>query len=133
VASEAKAPLVELQRYSVDYAIAVSELRFGVKPAGHSTNLILMAVAFGEKGAALSQIAYESSGTLNSAAFKDAQIGGLRMHQEFEVPATAVSLRLGIVDVLSGHLGSLELPLPLAAPPEEARRAKRRLPPIEPN
>jgi len=132
-ASAAKGPLVELQRYSVDYAIAVSELRFGVKPAGHSTNLILMAVAFGEKGAALSQIAYESSGTLNSAAFKDAQIGGLRMHQEFEVPATAISLRLGIVDVLSGHLGTLELPLPLAAPPEEARRAKRRLPPIEPN
>jgi VWFA-related protein len=133
VASGAKAPLVELQRYSVDYAIAASELRFGTKAAGHSTNLILMAVAFGEKGAVLSQIALESSGTLNAAAFKDAQIGGLRMHQEFEVPANAISLRLGIVDVLSGHLGTLELPLPLTAPPEEARIAKRRLPPIEPN
>jgi len=132
-ASGAKAPLVELQRYSVDYAIAASELRFGAKAAGHSTNLILMAVAFGEKGAVLSQIAFESATALNSAAFKDAQIGGLRMHQEFEVPATAVSLRLGIVDVLSGHLGTLELPLPLAAPPEEARLAKRHLPPLEPN
>ncbi|MGD0910688.1 MAG: VWA domain-containing protein [Terracidiphilus sp.] len=132
-ATEAKAPLAELQRYSVDYAIAASELRFGAKPAGHSTNLILMAVAFGDKGAVLSQIAYESVGTLNSAAFKDTQIGGLRMHQEFEVPANAVSLRLGVVDVLSGHLGTLELPLPLSAPPEEARLTKRRLPPIEPN
>lgn len=132
-ASAAKAPLVELQRYSVDYAIAASELRFSAKAAGHGTNLILMAVAFGEKGAVLSQIAYESAGTLNSAAFKDAQIGGLRMHQEFEVPATANSLRLGIVDVLSGHLGTLELPLPLTAPPEEARVARRHLPPIEPN
>jgi hypothetical protein len=55
------------------------------------------------------------------------------MHQEFEVPANAVSLRLGVVDVLSGHLGTLELPLPLSAPPEEARLTKRRLPPIEPN
>jgi VWFA-related protein len=129
----AKAPLVELQRYSADYAIATSELRFGAKATGHSTNLILMAVAFGEKGAVLSQIAFESATTLNSAAFKDAQIGGLRMHQEFEAPATAISLRLGIVDVLSGHLGTLELPLPLPTPPEEARLAKRHLPPIEPN
>jgi VWFA-related protein len=131
--SGAKEPTVEMQRYSVDYAIAASELRFRAKDKGHAADLILMAVVYGEKGAVLSQIAFESATTLNSAAYKDAQIGGLRMHQEFEVPASGISLRLGIVDVLSGHLGTLELPLPLTAPPEEVRLAKRHLPPVEPN
>jgi hypothetical protein len=92
-----------------------------------------MAVAFGEKGVVLSQTAFESATALNAVSYKDAQIGGLRTHQEFEVPASAVSLRLGVVDVLSGHLGTLELPLPLAAPPGEMRIATRHLPPIEPN
>ena len=130
--SGAKDPLIELQRYSVDYAIAASELRFGTRSTGHSTDLVLIAFAYGEKGAVLSQIAFESATTLNSAAYKDTQIGGLRMHQEFEVPAKATSLRLGIVDVLSGHLGTLELPLPLSVPPEDARLARRKLP-VEPN
>jgi hypothetical protein len=92
-----------------------------------------MAVAFGDKGAVLNQNAIESATTLNAAAYKDTQIGGLRMHQEFEMPATATSLRLGIVDVLSGHLGTLELPLPLTAPQEEVRLARRHPPPVEPN
>jgi hypothetical protein len=132
-AAGAKEPTIEMQRYSVEYAIPASELRFRVKDKGHAADVILMAVVYGEKGAILSQIAFESATTLNSAAYKDAQIGGLRMHQEFEVPATGISLRLGIVDVLSGHLGTLELPLPLTAPPEEVRLAKRHLPPVEPN
>ncbi len=131
--SGAKERLIELQRYSVDFAIAASELRFGVKGASHTTDLVLMAVCFGEKGAALSQVAFESATTLNAAAYKDTEIGGLRTHGEFEVPASAESLRLGIVDVLSGHLGTLELPLPLTAPPEEMRLATRHLPPVEPN
>jgi hypothetical protein len=131
--SGAKERLIELQRYSVDYAIAASELRFGAKGAGHTADLVLMAVAFGEKGVVLSQTAFESATALNAVSYKDAQIGGLRTHQEFEVPASAVSLRLGVVDVLSGHLGTLELPLPLAAPPGEMRIATRHLPPIEPN
>jgi VWFA-related protein len=131
--SGAKERLIELQRYSVDYAIAASELRFGAKGVSHTSDLVLMAVAFGEKGAVLSQYASEAATTLNTAAFKDTQIGGLRTHQEFEVPASAASMRLGIVDVLSGHLGTLELPLPLSAPPEETRVATRHLPPIEPN
>jgi VWFA-related protein len=129
----AKDRLIELQRYSVDYAISASELRFGAKGASHTTDLILMAVAFGEKGAVISQIAFQSASTLNATAYKDTQIGGLRTHQEFEVPASATSLRLGIMDVLSGHLGTLELPLPLTAPPGEMRIATRHLPPVEPN
>ena len=130
---EAKEPLIPLQRYSVDYAIAAPELRFGTKGANHTTDLVLMAVAFGDKGTVLSQYALEAATTLNATAYKDTQIGGLRTHQEFEVPVTATSVRLGIVDVLSGHLGTLELPMPLTAPPEEVRLATRRLPPVEPN
>jgi hypothetical protein len=131
--SGTKDHLIELQRYSVDYAIAASELRFGAKGTGHTADLALMATAFGENDTVLSQNAFESATTLNSAAYKDTQIGGLRLHQEFDMPATATSMRLGIVDVLSGHLGTLELPLPLTAPPEEARLARRHLPPVEPN
>jgi VWFA-related protein len=124
--------LIELQRYSVDYMVPASELQFGAKGEAHTTDLVFLSIAFGETGTPLNRSAVEHSTTLNLKAYQDAVIGGLRAHQEFEVPASATSLRLGVIDLLSRHLGTLELPLPLTAPPEEARFTQGKLPPVEP-
>jgi len=129
--SGAKKGFVELQRYSVDYAITASEVRFGSKGETRTIDLVFLSTAFGDKGAPLNRSAVESAFTLNPTAYRDALIGGLRAHQEFEVPVAATSLRLGVLDMLSRHVGTLELPLPLAAPPGEVS-AERKLPPVEP-
>ncbi len=120
------------QRYSIDYAIAASEVRFGTKGDAHITDLVFLAIAFDDKGTPLNRSAVENTTTLNLKAYQDAWIGGVHAHQDFEAPQAATSLRLGIFDVLSRHVGALELPLPLAVPAEDARITQGKLPPVEP-
>jgi len=59
--------------------------------------------------------------------------GGYRLHQELDVPAEAVSLRMGVEDVASSRVGTLEISLPVPVPPEELKLANRTLPAIEPD
>jgi len=125
--------LVEMQRYSIDYAIAASEVRFAENAGIRRSRLLLMTITFGDKSQALNRSAAESASSFNARAYQDAVIGGLRVHQEFEVPVAAASLRLGVEDLLSGRLGTLELSLPLSAPPDQGVLRARELPPIEPN
>src|ERR1039457_7204427 len=56
-----------------------------------------------------------------------------RIHQEVDVPVNAVSLRLGVMDELARHLGTVELPLPLKTPADESDDRGRRLPPVGPD
>jgi hypothetical protein len=124
---------VEVQHYAIDYAVAGPQL--GLTPNGtmQRATLDFMASAFNDDGSIATRTAFKTTSDLKPAAYQDMIIGGLRMHQEVDVPANAVSLRLGVLDELSRHFGSLELPLPLKAPPDEAAARARALPPIEPD
>jgi hypothetical protein len=53
------------------------------------------------------------------------------LHQEVDVPVEAVSLRLGIQDQMSNHLGTIEIPSPVRSPPDAPRRIKHTLLEIE--
>src|ERR1017187_5500594 len=124
---------IEVQHYAIDYAVAGPQL--GLTPNGTMRRAILdfVASAFNDDGSIATHTAFKTTSDLKPAAYQDMIIGGLRMHQEVDVPANAVSLRLGVLDELSRHFGSLELPLPLKAPPDEAAARTRALPPIEPD
>jgi hypothetical protein len=67
---------------------------------------------------------------LEPAVYKDVINGEFRL-QEVYVPVEAVSLRLGIQDQMSNHLGTIEIPLPVPSPPDAPRRIKHTLPEIE--
>ncbi len=69
---------------------------------------------------------------LGPASYRDALVGGLRIHQEVDVPVSASVLRLGVMDESSKRLGTLEVPLPVKEPPEEAQAQAKKVP-IEPN
>jgi hypothetical protein len=58
--------------------------------------------------------------------------GGFRIHQELDVPIEAVTLRIGVEDATSSHVGTLEIQLPVPVPPD-APQMTRLLPPIEPD
>jgi hypothetical protein len=124
---------VEVQHYAIDYAIAGPQL--GLTPSGKMQRAILdlMVSAFNDDGSIATRTAFKTTSDLKPAAYRDMIIGGLRMHQDVDVPANAVSLRLGVLDELSRHFGSLELPLPLKAPPDEVAARARALPSIEPD
>ena len=124
---------VEMQHYAINYAIAGPQLALTSNGNMRRAILDFMITAFDDDGAIISHIAFKTTNDLKPAAYRDMIIGGLRMHQEVDVPANAVSLRLGVFDEQSRHLGTLELPLPLKAPPDEPAAQGRRLPPVEPD
>jgi VWFA-related protein len=124
---------VEMQHYAIDYAIAGPQLALAPNGEMRRAILDLMISAFTDDGSNVTRAAFKTTSDLKPAAYRDMIIGGLRMHQEVDVPVNAVSMRLGVLDELSRHLGTLELPLPLKAPPDDPATHARKLPPIEPD
>jgi hypothetical protein len=94
---------IQLQTYEIDYTVAA---RY---PA-----LEIAAAAFDADGKMVNGVverAAEDSEQL-LAAPRDEAI--YRMQQQFDVPVTAVSLRLAVRDIATDNVGALEINLPLA-------------------
>ena len=123
---------IEVQRYGVDYAVGGPQLRWVTKGEIRQVILDFMASAFSDDGSSIARTAVQTTSDLKPAAYQDVLVGGLRMHQEVDVPVNAATLRLGVMDEIGRHLGTLELPLPVRAPAEETANS-RKLPPIEPD
>jgi hypothetical protein len=123
----------EVQRYAIDYAIAGPQVDLTSNGQMQRATLDFMVSAFNDDSSVATRATFKTATDLKPAAYRDMIIGGLRMHQEVDVPANAVSLRLGVLDEMSRHFGSLELPLPLKPPPDEAGARARALPAIEPD
>jgi VWFA-related protein len=123
---------VEMQLYSIDYAVTPADLRFNAMPDGTYHDVInFMATAFDEEGALVASQISQISADLKPETFRDIQLGGVRVHQEIDVPAKSVALRLGVEDVADSHIGTLEIPLPVKAPPDAPAVARRSMPPVE--
>jgi len=134
-AKKKKGPVItEIQHYAVDYAIAGSQLQFALEGDIHHGAFDFMASAFDDDGKALSRVASRTVADLKPSSYQDTMVGGFRLHQEFDVPINAVSLRLGVEDELNRKLGTVEIPLPVPPAPNEPTTAKARsLPEIEPD
>lgn len=90
-----------------------------------------MATAFDEEGALVASQISQVAADLKPETFRDIQLGGVRVHQEIDVPLKSVALRLGVEDVADSHIGTLEIPLPVQAPPDAPAVARRSMPPVE--
>jgi VWFA-related protein len=134
-AKKKKGPVItEVQHYAVDYAIAGSQLQFSPEGEMHHGVFDFMASAFDDDGKAISRIASRTVADLKPSSYHDTMVGGFRLHQEFDVPTNAASLRLGVEDELNRKLGTVEISLPVPPPPNEPTTAKSRsLPEIEPD
>ncbi|MBZ5679135.1 MAG: VWA domain-containing protein [Acidobacteriia bacterium] len=123
---------VEMQLYSIDYAVTPADLRFNAMPDGTYHDVLnFMVTAFHEDGRlAASQIS-QVAADLKPAVFQDLLLGGVRMHQEIDVPAKSAVMRLGVEDVANSHIGTIEIPLPVKAPPDAPQIARRSMPPVE--
>jgi VWFA-related protein len=123
---------VQMQLYSIDYAVTPADLRFNPMPDGTYHDVInFMATAFDEEGALVASQISQVSADLKPETLRDIQLGGLRVHQEIDVPIKSVALRLGVEDVADSHIGTLEIPLPVKAPPDAQAVARRAMPPVE--
>jgi len=125
---------IKLQRYSVDYAISAGSLRFDPGPEGNMHgNFRLLANSFDSEGKSLLQAASTAAADLRPVNYRSVLSDGFRLHQELDVPADASYLRLGIGDLTTTYIGTLELPLPVRATKEDPlARKEKALPPVEP-
>jgi len=125
---------VEMQHYGIDYAVDAAGLRFGATPSGtYHAVLSFMITAFSDDDRLLASLVSTATSDLKPANYKDVMTEGFRLHQELDIPVDAVSLRLGVEDASSSHVGTLEIPLPVPVPPDTPQVATRTMPPIEPD
>ena len=125
---------VEMQRYGIDHAVSVSDLHFRPTPEGKYHGVVnFMVTAFDGEGKQVASQLSEMNADLKPEAMKDIQAGGVRIHQEIDVPVNSVAMRLGVEDVTDSHIGTMEIQLPVPAPPEGLEGIRRPLPPVEPD
>jgi VWFA-related protein len=125
---------VEMQRYVVDYAVTPNQLRFDATPQGIRHGVInFMITSFDENGTLRTSIVSRASRDLKPENYQEIQVGGLRLRQQVDVPLQAASMRLGVQDVLTGHMGTVEIPLPVNAPPGVEQSLAHVMPEIEPD
>ena len=123
---------VAMQLYAIDYAVTPADLRFNPMPDGTYHDVInFMATAFDGEGALVASQISQVAADLKPETFRDIQLGGVRVHQEIDVPLKSVALRLGVEDVADSHIGTLEIPLPVQAPPDAPAVARRSMPLVE--
>ena len=92
---------IQLQTYRIDYTVAA---RY---PA-----LELAAAAFDADGKMVNGVVQR---TADDSAYSGLRRDGIyRAQQQFDVPMTAVSVRIGVRDVATDNIGALEVNLPLA-------------------
>jgi VWFA-related protein len=125
---------LEMQRYAIDDAVSFSDLRFTPTPEGKYHGVVnFMVTAFDSEGKQIASQLSQSVADLKPEVMKDVMAGGVRIHQEIDVPMNGVAMRLGVEDVTNSHVGTVEIRLPVPAPPESQESARRTLPPVEPD
>jgi VWFA-related protein len=126
---------VKLQRYRIDFAIPAASLRFDSRPEGkfHGSFRIL-ANSYSSDGQGILQASTTAVADLKPENYRSVLSEGLRLHQEFDVPTDAGYLRLGVADMSTSYIGTLELPLPIAVPKNDPSvHREGSLPPVEPD
>jgi VWFA-related protein len=114
---------VEIRNYSIDYRVSVPALKLKVqrsKPPAFE----FAAAAFDADGRMLNGVV---NATTEASTGPDAgKPGFFRVRQQLEVPVNAASIRIGVRDKLSDHMGTLEVQLPLAPEPTNPQATAER-------
>lgn len=122
------------QRYGIEFDIETADLRFRTQNRGfHHTELNLSIESYAKDGTALGSASAVWTSDLNAEDYHSILDQGVHISGVFVVPSQAASLRLGIEDKFSDHLGMIEIPLRLSAPSNEPPAAKNLLPEMEPD
>ncbi len=127
-------PQIEVQHYVIDYTLNGSDLRFSPTPkGGFLSSLALMITSFGPEGRMLAGMSTLARSDLSSEVYKKIANGEVGFEEEVDVPVDAISMRLGVMDQMASHLGTVDVPLPVPVDPTAPKVAKNRLPEIEPD
>lgn len=137
VAAKKKKPLapeVEVQHYVIEYTLDASELRFvPLQQTAFHNSLALMISSFSPEGRMITGWSSLARSDLPPEIYKKVMTGDVGFQEEIDVPVEAGSMRLGVQDQMSNHLGTVDIPLPVPPDPNAPRKVKVSLPEIEPD
>lgn len=103
---------VPVTRYCVDYAITMREIDAELASDRlYHSGLELLAIAYDPDGKVLNLVDHPFQLNLKPEEYDKLLHDGLQLHEEIDVPSGEVYLRLAVHDLMTDHLGSLEVPL----------------------
>ena len=127
-------PQIEVQHYVIDYTLDGSALRFFLQQDGSFYNsLALMITSFGSEGRMLTGMSTLAKSNLPPDVYKRVSAGDVGFLEEVDIPVEATSMRLGVQDRMTNHLGTVDVSLPVPPDPNAPRIARNKLPEIEPD
>jgi hypothetical protein len=106
-------PPILLQPYAVDFTL----MRPKSAKADTSRDVAfeVASAAFNTEGQMLNGVVQNA---VQDTPASDPNVGFYRVHQLIDVPLPATSIRIAVRDMLSDHIGAMEIELPLAAEPK---------------
>jgi VWFA-related protein len=103
-------------RYSIDYAAVLGTIGLTQSaPGTWQGHVAALAIAYDHDGNRVNWAVNDLPLNLDQASTDRAAHSGLQIHQVLDLPAGDVFLRVGIYDPTSGHFGTFEVPLHVAA------------------
>jgi len=105
---------VPLQAYTIDFAVLRSS--HGAEP--RQPALEFATAAYDEDGQVLNGIVQFAAAGATTEHGGSASRGIYRAQQEINVPLTATSIRLAVLDIATDRIGAMEVPLPLVSTTE---------------
>ncbi|HEV7220291.1 MAG TPA: VWA domain-containing protein [Terriglobales bacterium] len=113
----------QVQPYVADFFVPTRQFRQH-SPLGDGDALEFTTVAYDADGMILNSIVQMASDPASAAEQSTAQHTGYHILQNIDVPAKAASIRVGVRDKATDHIGTLEVALPLTPePPTQAAAA----------
>lgn len=107
-----------VKRYWIDYAADMHRVAMSVGSDGlHHMSVEFVALAYDRDGKILNVANRAFNLNLQLEQFNRIMQSGLPLHQELDVPAGEVYLRIAVHDLLSDRIGSVEIPLPASNKP----------------
>jgi VWFA-related protein len=101
-----------VKRYWIDYAADVHQLAVSLGSDGlHHLSVEFVAIAYDRDGKILNVVNRTFKLNLQSEQYDRIMRTGLPLHQELDVPAGEVYLRIGVHDLSTDRIGSMEIPL----------------------
>ncbi len=102
--------------YTLEYRIRPSEVQFSTTPANtHRSNLAFSIIAYNADGRMLNSSVGTFNMQLNERVYTELQSNALHIIGGIDLPLDSVYLRVGIHDLTTDKIGSLEIPLDVAA------------------
>ncbi len=103
-------------RYAIDYAAVLGTIGLTQNASGAwQGHVAALAIAYDQDGNRLNWAVNDLPLNLDQASRDRAAHSGLQIHQVLDLPAGDIFLRVGLYDPTSGHFGTFEVPLHVAA------------------